>query len=164
MSDKSPPAPEAGLTPDTGWAAGLAVPGYRLAEQIGQGEMAVVFRATDERLGRPVALKVMSPALAADSAFRQRFIRESRAAAAVDHPHILPVYEAGEAAGALYIAMRYVPGGDVRTMLHREGPLAPERAAAIISAVASALDAAHASAYWSACPSTARPSICSGAQ
>ena len=144
MSDKSPPAPEAGLTPDAGWAAGLAIPGYRVGEQIGQGGMAVVLRAVDERLGRPVALKVMSPALAADDAFRQRFIRESRAAAAVDHPHILPVYEAGEASGALYIAMRFMPGGDVRTMLHREGPLAPERAVAIISAVASALDAAHA--------------------
>ena len=106
--------------------------------------MAVVFRAFDERLGRQVALKMMAPALAADEAFRHRFIRESRAAATVDDPHIIPVHEAGESGGVLFIAMRYVPGGDVRSLLHREGPLPPDRAAAIISPVASALDAAHA--------------------
>ena len=103
----------------------------------------MVFRACDERLQRQVALKVLSPALAADEAFRQRFIRESRAAAAVDDPHIIPVHEAGEANGVLFIAMRYVRGGDVRTMIRRAGPLSPSCAAAIISAVASALDAAH---------------------
>src|SRR5205814_1326903 len=95
-------------------------------------------------LGRLVALKVLGPGLAADEEFRQRFIRESRAAAAVDDPHIIPVYEAGQADGVLFIAMRYVPGGDVRTMVRRAGHLSPGRAAAIISAVASALDAAHA--------------------
>jgi serine/threonine-protein kinase len=108
--------------------------------------MAVVFRAQDERLGRLVALKILAPALAADEAFRQRFIRESRAAAAVDDPHIVPVFDAGEAAeasGLLFIAMRYVPGGDVRNVMRHEGPLAPARAASIISQVASALDAAH---------------------
>ena len=81
--------------------------------------MAVVFRARDERLGRQVALKILAPALAADEAFRQRFIRESRAAAAVDDPHIIPVFEAGEAGGVLFIAMRYVRGGDVRTLVRR---------------------------------------------
>ena len=125
-------------------AAGSRIAGYRLEEQIGAGGMAVVFRACDERLQRLVALKVLSPALAADEGFRQRFIRESRAAAAVDDPHIIPVHEAGEAKGMLFIAMRYVRGGDVRTVIRREGPLSPSRAAAIISAVASALDAAHA--------------------
>ena len=75
---------------------------------------------------------------------RHRFIRESRSAAAVDNPHIIPVYEAGDADGVLFIAMRYVPGGDAGTMVQNEGPLPPARAAAIISAVASALDAAHA--------------------
>ncbi len=125
-------------------AAGSRIAGYLLEEQIGAGGMAVVFRACDERLQRLVALKVLSPALAADEAFRQRFIRESRAAAAVDDPHIIPVHEAGEANGVLFIAMRYVPGGDVRTVIHRAGPLSPSRAAAIICAVASALDAAHA--------------------
>lgn len=107
--------------------------------------MAVVFRAVDERLGRQVALKVLSPELAADEEFRQRFIWESRAAAAVDDPHLLPVYEAGEAEGVLFIAMRYVAGGYVRSLMQRDGPLSPARMAAIISPVASALDAAHAS-------------------
>ena len=106
--------------------------------------MAVVFRARDERLGRQVALKILAPALAADDGFRRRFIAESRAAAVVDDPHIIPVYEAGEADGALFIAMRYVAGGDLRRVLEREGPLTPSRAAAFISPVASALDAAHA--------------------
>jgi Protein kinase domain len=120
------------------------IAGYRLEQQIGAGGMAVVYRAVDERLGRRVALKILAPALAADEAFRQRFIRESRAAAAVDDPHIIPVYEAGEADGVLFIAMRYVPGGDVRTLVRRHGPMAPARAVEIISSVASALDAAHA--------------------
>jgi serine/threonine protein kinase len=129
-----------------GFGAGSRIAGYRLEEQVGRGGMAVVFRARDERLGRLVALKILAPALAADEAFRQRFIRESRAAAAVDDPHIVPVFDAGEAAeasGLLFIAMRYVPGGDVRTVMRREGPLPPARAASIISQVASALDAAH---------------------
>src|SRR5579859_1933749 len=82
-----------------GFAAGSRIAGYRLEEQIGAGGMAVVFRARDERLDRLVALKVLAPALAADAAFRRRFIRESRATAAVDDPHIIPVFEAGEADG-----------------------------------------------------------------
>ena len=129
-----------------GVTAGSRVAGYLLEEQVGEGGMAAVFRARDERLDRLVALKVLAPALAADAEFRERFLRESRAAAAVDDPHIIPVFEAGEAGGVLFIAMRYVPGGDVRTLLRREGPLPAGRAAAIISAVASALDAAHAAA------------------
>ena len=127
-----------------GLAPGSRVAGYLLEEQVGAGGMAVVFRAVDERLGRQVALKVLSPALASDESFRLRFIRESRMAAAVDDPHIVPVYEAGEADGVLFIAMRYVGGGDVHALLYREGPLPPDRVAAIISPVASALDAAHA--------------------
>ena len=95
-----------------GVSAGSRVAGYRLEEQIGQGGMAVVFRAHDERLERQVALKVLAPALAADESFRRRFIRESRSAAAVDHPHIIPVFDAGEADGVLFLAMRYVPGGE----------------------------------------------------
>jgi serine/threonine-protein kinase len=127
-----------------GLGAVSQIAGYRLEQRIGAGGMAVVFRARDERLGRLVALKILAPGLAADDSFRQRFVRESRAAAAVDDPHIIPVFEAGEAEGVLFIAMRYVPGGDVRSLVHREGPLSPSRAAAIISPVASALDAAHA--------------------
>src|ERR1700722_14536495 len=127
-----------------GLSAGTRIAGYRLEEQIGHGGMAVVFRAADKRLERQVALKILSPALATDDAFRHRFIRESRSAAAVDDPHIIPVFEAGEADGMLFIAMRYVPGGDVGTLVRRLGPLPIARAAAIVSAVASALDAAHA--------------------
>ena len=109
---------------------GSRVAGYRLERQIGAGGMAVVFRAHDDRLDRLVALKVLAPALAADTEFRQRFIRESRAAAAVNHPHIIPVYEAGEADGVLFIAMRLVVGGDLQQVVGREGALAPRRAAA----------------------------------
>jgi hypothetical protein len=127
-----------------GFSAGSRIAGYRLEEWIGQGGLAVVFRAQDERLHRRVALKILLPALAADDEFRHRFIRESRSAAAVDDPHIIPVFEAGDANGLLFIAMRYVPGGDAGTLVRRLGPLPIARAAAIISAVASALDAAHA--------------------
>ncbi len=127
-----------------GFTAGSRLGGYRLEEQIGAGGMAVVFRARDERLDRLVALKIMTPVLGSDDMFRQRFIRESRAAAAVDDPHIIPVYEAGEVGHVLFIAMRLVRGGDARSLLRREGPLPPERVASIISPVASALDAAHA--------------------
>jgi serine/threonine protein kinase len=134
---------EVGLFCLAGPVAGSRVAGYLLEEEVGAGGMAVVFRARDERLDRVVALKVLTPGLAADEAFRRRFLRESRAAAAVDDPHILPVYEAGQAGGVLFIAMRYVSGGDVRGLLRREGPLAPGRAAAVISPVACALDAAH---------------------
>jgi serine/threonine protein kinase len=126
-----------------GLRAGAPVAGYRLEAQVGAGGMAVVFRARDERLGRLVALKILAPALAADPAFRRRFIAESRAAAVVDDPHIIPIYEAGEADGALFIAMRFVRGGDLRLVLDREGALPPDRAAGFISPVASALDAAH---------------------
>jgi serine/threonine protein kinase/DNA-binding beta-propeller fold protein YncE len=126
------------------FAIGSQIAGYRLEEQIGRGGMAVVYRAYDARLDRRVALKILAPGLALDDAFRQRFIRESRAAAAVDHPNIIPVFDAGEAKGVLFIAMRFVHGGDVRTLLDAAGPLPAARAADITSQVASALDAAHA--------------------
>jgi serine/threonine-protein kinase len=126
-----------------GVAPGTRVAGYLIEEPLGSGGMAVVYRARDERLGRPVALKVLAPGLAADEEFRRRFAAESRAAAAVDHPHIIPVYEAGQAGLTLFIAMRLVTGGDLRGVLAREGPLPPERAARFLSPVASALDAAH---------------------
>ena len=124
--------------------AGDKIASYQIEEQIGAGGMAVVYRAHDERLGRLVALKLLAPTLTADDGFRQRFIRESRSAASVDHPHIIPIYEAGDAGGALFIAMRFVQGGDVRSLLERDGPLPAARAWAIVSQVAWALDAAHA--------------------
>jgi serine/threonine protein kinase len=122
---------------------GGEIAGYQIEEQIGAGGMAVVYRARDERLGRPVALKVLAPGLASDTDFRNRFIRESRAAAAVDHPNIIPIYEAGDAGGVLFIAMRFVQGGDVGSLLAQPGPLAAQRVWDIISQVADALDAAH---------------------
>ena len=120
--------------------------GYRLEALVGSGGMAVVFRARDERLDRLVALKILEPsrAAASDPAFRERFIAESRAAAKVDHPNIIPVYEADEADGVPFIAMRFVHGTDLRQVLERQGALVAERAVEYISQVASALDAAHA--------------------
>ena len=126
-----------------GFRVGSIVAGYRLEARIGAGGMAVVFRARDLRLDRPVALKILAAALGADEGFRRRFIAESRAAAAVDDPHIIPVHEAGEADGVLFIAMRFVAGGDLRGVMEREGPLLPGRAAGFLSPVAAALDAAH---------------------
>ena len=123
--------------------AGARVAGYRLDEQIGRGGMAVVYRAYDLQLDRQVALKVLDPVLAGDGDFQQRFIRESRAAAAVDHPNIIPVFAAGEADGVLFIAMRYVSGPDVRTLIDSTGPLDARRAVDIVSQVAAALDSAH---------------------
>ena len=117
---------------------------YQMVEEIGRGGMAIVYRARDVRLGRWVALKVLAEDLARDDGFRRRFIRESRAAAAVDHPNIIPIFDAGEADGVLFIAMRYVGGQDVHSLLNRVGPLPAARAAGIVAQVASALDAAHA--------------------
>jgi DNA-binding beta-propeller fold protein YncE len=122
---------------------GDVLAGYRLDGIIGRGGMAVVYRAFDERLGRSVALKILAPRLGSDAAFRQRFIRESRVAASVDHPNIIPIFEAGEAGGYLFIAMRFVQGGDVLTILETEGLLSAARACNIVTQVAAALDAAH---------------------
>ena len=126
------------------FSAGAQIASYQLEEEIGRGGMAVVYRARDVRLGRWVALKVLAPDYAQDEAFRQRFIRESRTAAAVDHPNIIPIFDAGEASGVLYIAMRYVAGQDVHSLLHSGGRLPAARALGIVGQVASALDAAHA--------------------
>lgn len=126
-----------------GLREGSLLADYRLEVPLGAGGMAVVYRAHDERLNRPVALKIFAPAPAGDKDARQRFIHESRTAAAVDHPHIIPIYDAGEVRGFLFIAMRLVRGGDLGGLLKREGELAPIRVAGILSQVASALDAAH---------------------
>jgi serine/threonine protein kinase len=126
-----------------GLAAGSQIAGYKIEQQIGRGGMAVVYLASDGRLNRSVALKILAPEFADDTSFRQRFIREMRAAAAVDHPNIVPVFDAGEADGALFIAMRYVSGQDLRTLLDHEGTLPAARVAHLISQAASALDEAH---------------------
>jgi serine/threonine protein kinase/subtilisin-like proprotein convertase family protein len=116
---------------------------YRIESLLGRGGMSVVYLAEDTRLGRRVAIKVLSAELAADDAFRSRFVRESQLAAGLEHPNIVPVYEAGEAEGQLFIAMRYVRGTDLRTLLTREGPFDPNRTIALLRPVAAALDAAH---------------------
>ncbi|MEU1576466.1 serine/threonine-protein kinase [Streptomyces collinus] len=122
---------------------GQQIAGYRIEQEIGRGGMAVVYRARDLRLERTVALKLLAPELARNDTFRRRFTHESRAAAAIDHPHIVPVFEAGETDGVLYIAMRYVAGSDLRHVLDREGPMPPVTAVRVAAQVASALDAAH---------------------
>jgi serine/threonine protein kinase len=119
------------------------VAGYQLEKCIGEGDVAVVRLARDERLDRTVAVKILAPQLAGDAAFRARFLSESQAAAAIGHPHIVPVYEAGDADGILYVAMPYVRGGDARSLLSRLGPLPFAGAWDVIAQVASALDAAH---------------------
>src|ERR1700739_2393071 len=106
-----------------GVGLGSRVAGYLIEEQIGAGGMAGVFRARDEVLGRLAAVKLIAPMMANDQEFRARFLRESRAAAAVDSPHIHPVYAAGDAEGLLYIATRFVPGGDLAALLLRSGGL-----------------------------------------
>jgi hypothetical protein len=122
----------------------IQVAGYRIEARLGRGGMGEVYRAVQLDLGRRVALKVLSPELAADDGFRRRFLRESRIAASIDHPNVIPIYQAGEDNGLLYIAMRYVEGSDLATLLEREGRLAPARTLAILAQVAGALDAAHA--------------------
>jgi serine/threonine-protein kinase len=111
--------------------------GYRVEALIGRGGMGVVYRAQDLALDRPVALKVLSPELAEDVRFRERFLRESRLAASIDHPSIVPVYDAGELARQLYIAMRYVEGADLKQLL-AVGPLEPVYAVGVVERVAAA--------------------------
>ncbi|MFI8341193.1 serine/threonine-protein kinase [Streptomyces sp. NPDC085639] len=122
---------------------GKQIAGYRVERMIGRGGMAVVYCAKDLRLDRTVALKLIAPERARDETFRRRFTHESRVAASIDHPHIVPIFEAGETDGVLYIAMRYVSGLDLRALLDREGPLPVATALRIAAQVASALDAAH---------------------
>jgi streptogramin lyase len=117
---------------------------YRIEEPIGQGGMGVVYLAQDVRLGRRVALKVMAPSLARDGRYRASFARESELAMSLEHPNVVPIHDAGEAEGRLYLAMRRVEGTDLRALLRREGALDPARALAIVSQIAQALDAAHA--------------------
>ena len=122
---------------------GAHIAGCRIEAVAGRGGMGIVYRATQLSLGRPVALKLIAPEHAADGDFRERFQRESRMAAAIDHPNVIPVYEAGEEDGRLYLVMRWVAGTDLHRLLRAEGKLDPMRAAEIVNQVAGALDAAH---------------------
>jgi serine/threonine-protein kinase len=134
-----------------GFAEGLAADprvgqllgSYHIVKLLGRGGMGVVYLAEHNVLGRNVALKLLAPALAQNGVVRERFVRESRRAAAIDHPNIIPVYEAGEADGSLFIAMRYVAGCNLRELLIENGPLGAEPTVRMLSQVASALDAAH---------------------
>src|SRR3954467_7405905 len=125
------------LSPGTEFA------GCRIEELLGTGGMGVIYRATELRLGRPVALKLISADRASDPALRERFEREARLTASIDHPNVIPVYAAGEEDGHLYLVMRFVPGTDLHALMRREGRLEPARAARVVAQVGGALDSAH---------------------
>ena len=129
---------------NSGLSVGTEFAGYMLTGVIGGSASTTVYSAEDIGLGRPVALKVLSSTLAANEAFRSRFTRESRLAAALDHPNIVTIYDAGEEERALYISMRLVRGDDLGGLLEREAPLSFGRVLSIVEQVASALDHAHA--------------------
>ena len=118
--------------------------GYRLRSVLGRGGMSVVFQAEHPRLGNVVAIKVLAPELASDDIFRTRFLEESRIAASMNHPNVIPIHDMGASDGLLYIVMRYVSGTDLRQMIKKRGRLQPEIAVFLLSQAARALDAAHA--------------------
>ena len=117
--------------------------GYGLRAVLGRGGMSVVFEAENRRLGSKLALKVLAPELASDDVFRTRFLKESRMAASLNHPHVLPIYDVGPFDELLYIAMRYVAGADLRTVLKTYGRISPAQALLLIGQAGRALDAAH---------------------
>jgi len=123
---------------------GSTLAGYRLDALIARGGMGVVYRATHLALDRPVALKVIAHHLSYDAGFRERFLRESQLAARLDHPAVVPVYDAREEGGELIVAMRLVEGGDLKTRIAESGPLPPPEAVSLLGQVGAALDAAHA--------------------
>ncbi|WP_066906409.1 serine/threonine-protein kinase [Millisia brevis] len=129
---------------DRHWSVGDVFGPYELRSSLGKGGMGQVFEAYDRQKDRVVALKLLDAQLAADAAFRERFRRESHAAARLNEPHVIPIHDWGAIDGTLYIDMRLVRGRDIRSVLRHEHRLLPERAVAIVTQVASALDAAHA--------------------
>src|ERR671937_798695 len=123
---------------------GAVIAGYRIEERIGRGGMGVVYRAEHLNLQRRATIKIIAPDLAESEGFRERFTREARIAAALQHPNVVTVYDAGEVDGLLYLAMQYIEGSDLAAVLAKEGRLRPYRAIDVCRQVASALDAAHA--------------------
>jgi len=121
---------------------GTEFAGYRIEALVGRGGTSTVYRAEDPRLRIPIALKLLNPDAAEDESFRERFVREFRLVAGINHPNILPVYDAGVWQDSLYIAMRYVAGGTLKARV-QEGPLAPDRALSMLAQVGGGLDAAH---------------------
>src|SRR3954466_7034484 len=134
-----PPLSESAVIPH-----GAEIAGYRIGPQLGRGGMGVVYKAHHLRLDRAAAVKVLTPALAGNVEFRERFISESQMAATLQHPNVITVYDAGEEDGLLYLAMQFVAGTDLRRLLELEGPLEPARTMNILAQVAGALDGAHA--------------------
>jgi serine/threonine protein kinase len=134
-----PPLSESAVIPH-----GAEIAGYRIGPQLGRGGMGVVYKAHHLRLDRAAAVKVLTPALAGNAEFRERFISESQMAATLQHPNVITVYDAGEEDGLLYLAMQFVAGTDLRRLLELEGPLEPARTMNVLAQVAGALDAAHA--------------------
>src|SRR3954454_12102710 len=128
-------------------APGALLAGYRIESLIGRGGMGVVYRATQIRLHRVVALKVIAPELLDDDDVRRRFLAEARAAASVDHPNVIPVHDAGAQDGIAFIAMRYVPGDDLRSLVRRGGALDPREAAELVAQAAAALAAIPRSGF-----------------
>jgi serine/threonine-protein kinase len=122
---------------------GTQFAGYKITDVLGRGGMSVVYAAEHVSLGRMVALKLLAPQLAMNESFRERFIRESQLAASLDHPNIIPIYDAGEAEGFLYIVMRHVEGPDLRSLIEQEGPLPLGQTLFYMEQVARALDQAH---------------------
>src|SRR5690349_7181871 len=112
--------------------SGVEVAGYRIESVVGRGGMGVVYRAVELELDRVVALKVIAPELLEEPAVRERFLREARTAASIEHPNVIPVYAAGERYGIAYLVMRFIDGHDLRTVVRRDGPLAPARATSVI--------------------------------
>jgi serine/threonine protein kinase len=133
-----PPLSESAVIPH-----GAEIAGYRIGPQLGRGGMGVVYKAQHIRLDRPAAVKVLTPALAHNQEFRERFIRESQMAATLQHPNVVTVYDAGEDDGLLYLAMQFVAGTDLRRLLELEDKLEPARTLNVLAQVAGALDAAH---------------------
>src|SRR6516162_6677976 len=117
--------------------------GYRLRAVLGRGGMSVVYQAENPRLGSDIALKVLAPQLATDDLFRARFLEESRIAASLNHPNVIPIYDMGSCDGLLYIAMRYVSGTDLRQVIKKRGRVVPATAIFLLGQAARALDAAH---------------------
>ena len=122
---------------------GREILGYRVESFVGRGGMGVVYRAHDLRLKRSVALKLVAPELSQDERFRERFLAETELVTSLEHPNVVPIYDAGDADGRLYLAMRFVEGSDLKSLLAREGPLEPAKAVEIAAQVGAALDAAH---------------------